>query len=172
MLFRCFQGFLPSLSDPPKSPEPTFCDGINSPVRKASWSDTKVSQESRYATIHTVIIFSNQLNMIFWILGYCFQKKSGQIWSYILFVPQWPSFAFLHSRTCHSVLVKWIQMALQLTTSCKILPSRIKGLSGVSNHRFAFMKHDGWWFLDDFGSVLNDFGTFDQASAPLLLLGP
>ena len=72
---------------------------------------------------------------------------------------------FLHSRTCHSVLVKWIQMALQLTTSCKILPSRIKGLSGVSNHCFAFMKHDGWWFLDDFGSVLNDFGTFDQASA-------
>ena len=62
-------------------------------------------------------------------------------------------------------MVKWIQMALQLTTSCKILPSRIKGLSAVSNHRFAFMKHNGWWFLDDFGSVLNAFGTFDQASA-------
>ena len=50
-------------------------------------------------------------------------------------------------------------MALQPTTSCKILPSRFKALSGVSNHRFAFMMHDVWWFLDDF-------------RAPFLVLGP
>ena len=82
--FPFFQGFLHAYSPPfsvhdrPKSPDPTFCDGINginSPVRKASWSDTRSAKKATKPLY--MIIFSSQLN-------YNILDHYCQMWSYMI----------------------------------------------------------------------------------------